>query len=202
MIISNTHQFVFVKTRKTAGSTVEYLLRKVLKDNDVCSGSTRDGTPPLNLPPDTNGHLTYTQIVQQFPHTKNYQFYSLERNPWDKVISSYHWHQMIKPNQFGHINFETYVMNCNLLPVDWNHYTVFDEVKCRMFFQENLVEFFQEIYRHTDGSMCVDPIMVTETRVKELETEKKEVVHTTCTDARVRQLFANEIAYFGFNEKQ
>ena len=50
MIISYSKKFVFVKTRKTAGSTLEKLLYPYLDPKmDICTGSERDGTSALNI---------------------------------------------------------------------------------------------------------------------------------------------------------
>ncbi|MEK9697508.1 MAG: hypothetical protein VW270_17215, partial [Candidatus Poseidoniales archaeon] len=39
------------------------------------------------------------------------------------VVSSYYWHQEIKPARFANTGFEEYVMTCDLLPIDWLNYT-------------------------------------------------------------------------------
>ena len=85
MIISHKYKFVFIKTRKTGGSTIEKILRPLLGKDDVCTGSKRDNTPPLNLPSGVSGHKAK-------PIPKGYWSFSIERNPWDKVVSSYYFH--------------------------------------------------------------------------------------------------------------
>lgn len=126
MIVSKKHNFVFVKTRKTAGSTLEKLYRPLLGDEDYLSGSERDETPSKNMPPRTNGHLGIVQIKEQYG--KNQEWwdnafkFTIERNPWDKVVSSYYWHQAIKPAEYAGMDFEKYVLTCQLLPMDYNHY--------------------------------------------------------------------------------
>jgi hypothetical protein len=119
MIISHKHKFIFVKTKKTAGSTLEKLLFPYLGENDICTGSPRDDTPRLNTSV-TNGHMSWRQIQASIPEEWNtYYKFTIERNPWDKVVSSYFWHKLIKAERFGTMSFEEYVMTCDLLPIDW-----------------------------------------------------------------------------------
>ena len=125
MILSKKHNFIFIKTRKTAGSTLEKLVFPYLSDEDICTGSDRDGTPAKNLPKNMNGHVGWDQIHMNFSGDKWWDKifkFTIERNPWDKVVSSYYWHQKIKPQQFASMDFETYVLTCTLLPYDYPLY--------------------------------------------------------------------------------
>ena len=91
MIISHKHQFIFVKTRKTAGSTLEKLLYPYLGQFDICTGSERDNTPPLNTD-NKDGHMGWKQIENFYPREwKEYYKFTIERNPWDKVVSDFFW---------------------------------------------------------------------------------------------------------------
>jgi len=129
MIVSYEHKFIFVKTKKTAGSTLEKLLFPYLDDYDICSGSTRDNTPSLGIPPNTNGHISWREIKGKYIHPTHfsqwddYFKFTIERNPWDKMVSAYYWHQKIKPQQFLGMDFETYCLTCPLIPNDTQLYT-------------------------------------------------------------------------------
>ena len=82
-------KFVFVKTRKTAGSTLEKLLYPYLDPKmDICTGSERDGTSALNIEKNTNGHISLKQIKNKFTNIDKFFFFTIERNPWDKVVST------------------------------------------------------------------------------------------------------------------
>ena len=51
MIISHKYKFIFIKTRKVAGSSIEKFLYPYLDHKtDVLTGSPSDGVPQLNLP--------------------------------------------------------------------------------------------------------------------------------------------------------
>ena len=125
MIVSHEHKFIFIKTKKTAGSTLEKLLYPYLGDYDICSGSSRDNTPSLGVPPNTNGHIWWNEIQANYARNEwdKYFKFTIERNPWDKMVSAYYWHRKIKPQQFADMDFATYVETCNMIPNDQALYT-------------------------------------------------------------------------------
>jgi len=126
MIISYKHNFIFIKTRKTAGSTLEHLLYPYLGEHDICTGSTRDNTPALNIAPNTNGHTSGLEISEKYPNEwRSFFKFTIERNPWDKVVSSFFWHKKIKPylTELKNNNFTEYVRDSKLLPMDWGLYS-------------------------------------------------------------------------------
>jgi len=93
VIISHKHKFIFIKTRKTAGSSIEHFLSKYLGSNDICTGSEIDKTPRLNAP-HKKGHIDYKWIMNNYKDewSKYYKF-AVDRNPWDKMISYFYWHK-------------------------------------------------------------------------------------------------------------
>lgn len=120
MIISEKHQFIFIKTRKTAGTSIELGLAKICGDKGVITPlGNRDevlrtelgirAPQNFNIPIENYGVMDYLKVVltlkprQFYNHNgavriKGYTndekwngFYkfAFDRNPWDKVISSY-----------------------------------------------------------------------------------------------------------------
>ena len=89
MIISYRHKFVFIKTRKTAGSTFEKLIYPHLDESagDICSGSEQDETPSMNRRALFRGHVPFKLI--EFLVPSNFWVFTIERNPWDKVVSQF-----------------------------------------------------------------------------------------------------------------
>jgi hypothetical protein len=161
MIISHKHRFIFVKTRKTAGSTFEKLVLPYLGEDDICTGSTRDDTPALNIKPDTNGHLPLSEIISRyFPDGTDYNIISIERNPYDKVVSSYFWHQHIKPDQYWGMHFDTYMKTCNLLPQDWGLYTIHDllPTTLKMFHYEAMDEIYLWLKKTRGINISLDTV--------------------------------------------
>lgn len=106
MIISHSHKFIFIKTKKTAGTSVELVLSPHLRIGDLA-------TPLGNLLPrhrmfskpfvtmmrekdeairPRNDHQPYSIVDKYFKHeTQGYYAFCVERNPWDKAISAFYY---------------------------------------------------------------------------------------------------------------
>jgi len=120
MIISHQHKFIFIKTRKTAGSSIEKYLINYLGPSDICTGSDSDGTPRLNTL-ERNGHRGYKWIQANYPNEFDTYFkFAVERNPWDKLVSLYFFYKKRKPKKVakGFDHFIKTLKNQN----DWNMY--------------------------------------------------------------------------------
>lgn len=201
MIVSHKHEFIFIKTRKTAGSTLEKLLYPRLGCEDICTGSPRDETPQLNTT-DTNGHMGWERIKKKYPYEwKNYFKFTIERNPWDKVVSSYFWHKTIKEERFGAMSFEDYVMNCELLPKDWSKYTE-DNGSCKVdvIFKYEYMSDMYSILNNLFG-IDIDQEEYNTTKCKSgiRKIHNYKELHTPQTTEKVAQLFENEIELLGYS---
>ncbi len=116
MIISHEHKFIFIKTRKTAGSSVESYLFPYLGKSDVCTGSPGDGTPKINTT-EIDGHKGWNFVQQNFKDEfDNYFKFTIERNPWDKYVSMYYWYKHTKPKKVKN-GFEHFIKNLDKLKV-------------------------------------------------------------------------------------
>lgn len=129
MIISHDYKFIFIKTRKTAGSSIE----KVLLDNLQETDYIFSGMPPENMDPvgieSGHEHKGCYFIKEKFPKEwKNYFKFTIERNSWDKVVSLYYYRKKVKPKQVknGFENFVKSEKRCFLN--DWNLYTEDDNL--------------------------------------------------------------------------
>jgi len=97
LIVSHKNRFVFVKTRKTGGSSIEHAL------SEFCSG--KDVLTPL--PPEVkipylprnymlndqmiDPHCSGKWILENFPDTKDYTWFTVERHPYTKMISAFYY---------------------------------------------------------------------------------------------------------------
>jgi hypothetical protein len=202
MIISNYAKFIFIKTRKTAGSTLEKLLYPYLSNLDVCTGSERDGVPSLNETTG-KGHLHWLDIKQRYPEQfDNYWKFTIERNPWDKVVSSYYWHQKIKEERFGHMDFETYIMNCDLLPTDWLLYgesykndTILVD---KIYKYEQMEEMYSDLNEKFGFAISKEQIHGTKLKGDIRKERDYRKLHTTKTIDKVSKLFKKEIELLGY----
>ncbi len=118
MIISHRHRFIFIKTGKTAGTSVEIALSKYCGPEDVITPISPDdeatrqalGYPgPQNfkvpLPKALGHYLQYRKWPRLYNHMSAreviritgqevwdaYFTFCFERNPWERAISLYHW---------------------------------------------------------------------------------------------------------------
>jgi hypothetical protein len=108
VIVSHEHGFVFMKTRKTAGTSVEIALSRVCGDDDVITPVADDdevlrraggGRGPQNFesPPNLDrkafNHMPVSMVRKMLGRKRfeAYLSFAIERNPWDAVVSLYHW---------------------------------------------------------------------------------------------------------------
>lgn len=103
MIISHTHRFIFLKSTKTAGTSIEAALSRHCSGDDIV---TELGDYRHNR--DENGNWIHRAMnASGFdqeepalsvrdkvgPHVWNSYFkFSIARNPWDRAVSSFSWH--------------------------------------------------------------------------------------------------------------
>ena len=151
MLISHSHKFIFIKTKKTAGSTIENLIVNNFFDpsTDICTGSKIDGTPRSNIGPkkpnEPDGHKPWFMVKDYVTPQQwtNYYKFTIERNPWEKVVSEFFWRTApgkdpsLLPYDNDVDNFEFYLDGVfgiyHPAPVDWPLYAsgsrlVVDEV--------------------------------------------------------------------------
>ena len=110
MIISHFHKFVFVKTNKTAGSSLEDLLMRSLMPGDlITTGTTNeeegskleklkgrdilflDGEKAIFEEGVFRGHSPLSQAHKYFPETREYFSFGVLRNPFTRMVSSFRW---------------------------------------------------------------------------------------------------------------
>lgn len=104
MMISHSRRFVFIKTKKTAGTSIECALAPYLQPGDLTSPLVeheartrryskafvrtlreRDSTIRARNP-----HLPAKVITDHFrAETEGYLRFCVERNPWDKALSAF-----------------------------------------------------------------------------------------------------------------
>lgn len=202
MIVSKKNNFVFVKTRKTAGSTLEKLLFHYLGKQDYCTGSERDNTPAIGMDFGVNGHMPWDKIKGKFANDdwwkKAYKF-TIERNPWDKVVSSYFWHKKIKPHEYMFMEFEDYILKSPLLPFDYSLYANRGTVQVdKIYKYENMQEMYDDLNERF--FMEIKPEQIQSTRLKSdvRKVQDYKELHTPKTIDFVATKFAPVIKLMGY----
>ena len=108
-IISHKRKFIFVKTAKTAGTSLEIALSKFCGSEDIITPiSTIDEEtrsklgyrgPQNYLPSGFRKHMPANKIKELIGDTiwNTYYKFCFERNPWDRLISFYYWTCKLEP---------------------------------------------------------------------------------------------------------
>ena len=132
MIISHKHKFIFIKTAKTAGTSIEIDLNRVLGGSDIATPifPAVDGHKPKNfkrgiLKKDFYNHMPASEVKKIIGNDifDNYFVFCVEREPVDKCISHY---SMLRNSQHHYkknqnLTFDKYIEN-KKFPVDTNKY--------------------------------------------------------------------------------
>ena len=120
VIASHQHRFIFLKTRKTAGTSVEIALSKVCGPDDIITEISPEdealrqaagGRAPQNFESPPLPRKAYNHMGAKRPRPggagfADYFTFAIERNPWDAVVSLYFWKYKDRPEL---PDFETYV---------------------------------------------------------------------------------------------
>lgn len=107
VIVSHRHRLIFLKTRKTAGTSVEIALSRVCGPEDIITrltdedeelrrsvgglGPQNTASPPLPVKPFNHMPARGVRRVVGREVWRSYHRVAIERNPWDLVVSQYYW---------------------------------------------------------------------------------------------------------------
>jgi len=146
MIVSHKFKFIFIKTRKTAGSSIERKLQPYLGPEDILSGSEQDGTPRQNFPLNGKGHIGWKTILDKgyvTPEQWNTYFkFCVERNSYDKAVSDWLYHRDIRGTIGEKMSLQAFVLQ--RAPTDWERYTEEDKPVVEVVRYEMLHSFFSK----------------------------------------------------------
>ena len=120
MIISHRHKFIFVKTRKTAGTSIEISLSRYCGEEDILTPfedyderkyRSDEHVKPRNYKGLTT-HSSVRDAIKVIGREKfdDYFKFCVERNPVDKVVSYYwHWNAVMTFRNKRSVPFEEFM---------------------------------------------------------------------------------------------
>ena len=193
MIISYKYKFIFIKTRKTAGSSIQMYLSELCDEKDIIT--------PIDKPEQHYRARNYHGLFNPLPrileqrnspqkilltfwrflklmkfhshisakHIKmrisgdiwdTYYKFCIERNPWDKVLSHYHYVRQRFKVYNQNITFDEYLQSAEL-PYNYDIYTnsncdiMVDRVVKYENLNEGLAEVFENLGIPFSGTLSV-----------------------------------------------
>ena len=204
MIISHKYKFIFIKTRKTAGTSLEMYLSQYCGSNDIVTrfGIETKGHEPRNFDGFDDPHISCKEIKSKIsPEIWNeYYKFTFERNPWDKMVSWF-WHQGTVIDILKDLTFEEFCNKCkdglHTIPTDFEKYTIDGKI-CVDFIgkYENLLEDL--------NSVCQKLGLPFEPPLPRLKSEFKinknhySNFYNESTKKFVQSIFSKEIEHFGY----
>ncbi len=230
-IISYRYKFIFIKTGKVAGTSVQMALEQICAPEDVCAPITKkkqsregeDGYSARNhkgyfIPKFIRGEGQGLNVISELKNFfrkrkywshmyatdvrwlvgrkiwDSYFKFTIERNPWDKVVSDYYWSQRHPENQ---IPFEQWVRENRWSVSQFHYYTINGKVSMDHIIRyEHLSTDFKKLMENLGVEEVPDLPNAKSGYRKKSATYKS--LHTPYTKERVEEEFAREIDYFGY----
>ena len=125
MVISHRHRFIFIKTVKTAGTSIEVFLSPHCGPGDIFTPiqPPHEGHEPRNFGKFYNHFSAWgVRNAVSADVWNSYYKFCVERNPWDKTVSDY---SMIRHRIGQELSFEDYLAKRRFCR-SWELYTDMD----------------------------------------------------------------------------
>ena len=200
MIISHKYKFIFIKTAKTAGTSIEVFLSSLCGPTDIVTPifPTIEGHEARNETGFFN-HIPAHAIREKIDPDcwKNYYKFCVERNPWDKTLSFYH---MQNFRRGGTLTFECFLAEKSF-PINHTKYTepndstaiIVDEILNYETLIDDLESVFKKLWVPFNGSLGVNA-------KSEYRTDRRH--YRECYTAKhaemIREVFQPEIELHGY----
>ena len=197
MIISHKYQFIFIKTAKTAGTSLEVYLSGVCGDEDIVTPV--EPPEPGHRARNNEGyynHIGAAGIRAELGEGtwSRYFKFCFERNPWDKAVSMYFFWK----NRFGlpDLSFRDFVAR-RQFPVDFDNYSIDGRVAVDFIGQyERLAEDFRTVCERL-GIPPAESLPKAKSQYRG-EQPPYAAFYDNESRAVVAEAFAREIGHFGY----
>ena len=201
MIISHKYKFIFIKTAKTAGTSIEVFLSSLCGPTDIVTPiiPTMKGHDSRNVDGFFN-HISAHAIREKISPDcwDGYLKFCVERNPWDKTLSHYHMNNF---RQKGSLTFEQFIAKRSF-PINYTKYTepndptaiIVDEILYYENFTDGLESVFKKLSVPFNGSLGVNA-------KSEYRTDRRHYreCYTPEQAEIIREAFQSEIQLHGYS---
>jgi hypothetical protein len=224
MIVSHEHGFIFVKTRKTAGTSIEVFLSRIAGPDAIVTpvGPPVPGHEPRNYDVGYNhlrewvrtrgkadriparlrsvaflNHMP-AELIRERVGTRKWNSYfkfCFERDPWDKVVSHYHY----RAENGSEAGFREYVLEGSM-PTDFDRYSLGGRIAVDFVGQYRSLE---SDLAHALAQIGIDtPVALTREKTGlRPATATVEDLFTPELDQKVATVFRREIAAFQYEDR-
>jgi len=193
MIISHEYKFVFIQTRKTAGTSIKASLLPYIGVDDVFIGSKLDRLPYRNCPDGANGHISFETIgrIYGWSILKDYIVFCVERNSFDKVVSDWWFHTEILKRR--RMSLKEFMLEMNRS--DWDKYFYKGRMRARVLQYDNLSTEFEQLC----ADLSLPKIALHKYTFKKAEGRKPTRDYfDAATKSLAEEHFHRELSYFGY----
>lgn len=222
MIISHRYKFIFIKTRKTAGTSIEIALSKLCDEKDVVTelgekeeikerfgytGARNFRVPamqwtvsdimklPLRGTPVFTSHCPAVYVRDRVPRRvwEEYYTFVFERNPYDRIVSQYFWN-----TRHTHESIHEYIERAAEYRLsNWKMYTDGDEIIV------DHVARFENLSEELDAISCKlglpAPIDLARAKTEYRPRENTQEILDEKICSTIADVCAREIARFGYS---
>jgi hypothetical protein len=221
VIVSHEHRCIFIKTRKTAGTSIEVMLAAHLEPGAIVTPieppavghEPRNFARPQRLVPNLHArygmrgradldrerwfynHIPAWLVRERLGRRRfdSYYKFAFERDPWDKCVSWYYYRTRRGDTDLG---FADWTMH-EKLPRDWGKYTIDDTLAVDFV---GRFEHLEADLAHALRDIGLDvPIDLPREKATHRPTAAATTAaHTPETVGRIAEVFHREIAQFGY----
>lgn len=206
LIISHKHKFIFIKTNKTAGTSIEIALSKFCGSDDIITPIDEKDEKirqefgyrgPQNYTGFYN-HISAEEIKEKIDKKvwKEYFKFCVERNPWDRFISFYYFKNPKEPRPELSTYIDDPIVN-NLKKYGYHNYTINDEIVVdKICLYENLKEDLKEVSKLLELPTTLE-LPNAKAGFRKDKRPYKEVL-STYIEKKIVKIFSEEIALFNY----
>jgi Sulfotransferase family len=200
MVISHKYKFIFIKTGKTAGTSIEVFLSSVCASADILTPIYPHVEP--HLPRNHEGfynRMSAHEIrsIVGYKIWNEYFKFCVERNPWDKTVSYYH---MAKAKYGSDLTMNEY-LKTGELPINYLRYTEKNDprkiIVDQVVLYEDLIQGLQDVFNRI-GIPFSGSIGVNAKSEYRKERRPYQEIFTSEQATFIRQAYLPEIELHGY----